>query len=89
MPHPHNPKEKDLTPGRISTVFFFPVNSYDVLKDKADKWGKTTNYGRSGNMDSFFISEAVLKMSKEEGGSGATVSEPKKEFKGKRRVGRS
>jgi hypothetical protein len=35
-----------LTPGRISTVFFFPEASYELLCDKEAGWGPQTNYGR-------------------------------------------
>lgn len=36
----------DLTPGRVSTVFFFPKKSYDALKDKPELWHIDTVGGR-------------------------------------------
>jgi hypothetical protein len=45
----HDPRAS-LTPGRISTVFFFPEASYEILKDKEKDWGKKTNYGKTGDI---------------------------------------
>jgi hypothetical protein len=39
--------EQKITPGRIGSVFFFPVASYDILKDKRPGWGYQTAYGRN------------------------------------------
>jgi len=39
-------KEKNITPGRVGTVLFFPKTSFDILKGKPAKWGKTTDYGQ-------------------------------------------
>ncbi|KAF8677824.1 hypothetical protein AX14_004777 [Amanita brunnescens Koide BX004] len=51
-PTPHDPNRKDgLTPGRISTVFFFPEASYDILKDKPKGWADATNHGRWRTME--------------------------------------
>ncbi|KIL56340.1 hypothetical protein M378DRAFT_17157 [Amanita muscaria Koide BX008] len=50
QPSPHDPTRNGTTPGRISTVFFFPKDSYDILKDKEKGWGRLTNYGNSGEL---------------------------------------
>jgi hypothetical protein len=43
----HPAKENaPVTPGRISTVFFFPKESFERLKNKDPGWGKNTVYGR-------------------------------------------
>ena len=34
-----------LTPGRISTVMFFPENSLALLEGKPPRWGIDTAYG--------------------------------------------
>lgn len=41
-----SPSQNHLTPGRGAMVWFFPFQSYEVLKDKPKDWGITTNYGR-------------------------------------------
>lgn len=35
-----------ITPGRIGNVFFFPSESFKVLKDKPPLWGQVTAFGR-------------------------------------------
>lgn len=35
-----------LTPGRIGTAFFFPLNSLRVLEGKPEGWAADTAYGR-------------------------------------------
>lgn len=41
-------QEKDnITPGRIGTVFFFPKESYEILRDKKPGWGYRTAFGRT------------------------------------------
>ena len=34
-----------LTPGRISTAFFFPKPSLTLLEDKKEDWGSKTDFG--------------------------------------------
>ncbi|KAF9470463.1 hypothetical protein BDN70DRAFT_821347, partial [Pholiota conissans] len=34
----------NITPGRIGSVFFFPKQSYKVLKDKPKDWARQTDY---------------------------------------------
>jgi hypothetical protein len=39
-----------ITPGRIGSVFFFPKESFEKLKDKRKNWGRETNYGRNEDL---------------------------------------
>lgn len=44
---------QQITPGRIGSVFFFPKVSYDVLKDKPQKWGYRTGFGKEGLLSDY------------------------------------
>ena len=44
VPPDHN-LDQGLTPGRISTVMFFPENSLALLEGKPPRWGIDTAYG--------------------------------------------
>jgi hypothetical protein len=39
--------EDRFTPGRIGSVFFFPEQSFEILKDKPENWFKNTPAGSS------------------------------------------
>lgn len=41
----HTP-DNAVTPGRIGSVFFFPVDSLRILEDKPAGWVKDTSHGR-------------------------------------------
>jgi len=38
-------KDKNITPGRIGTVMFFPKASFEILKGKPEGWARKTDYG--------------------------------------------
>lgn len=44
-----DPEEESwgISPGRVSTVFFFPQPSYDALEGKEEGWGKETVFGKA------------------------------------------
>lgn len=46
LPQTKEQKEKDITPGRIGTVMFFPEASFEILKGKPKGWAVKTNYGK-------------------------------------------
>ena len=39
-------EDEAITPGRISTVFFFPTESMKVLDGKGPGWGERTCFGK-------------------------------------------
>jgi len=39
--------QQKITPGRISSVFFFPAASYEILCDKKAGWDYRTAFGRN------------------------------------------
>jgi hypothetical protein len=43
-------KEENITPGRIGSVFFFPVESYNILEGKPARWGYRTAFGRNEDL---------------------------------------
>ncbi|TFK17419.1 hypothetical protein FA15DRAFT_605111, partial [Coprinopsis marcescibilis] len=43
-------KKNQITSGRIGSVFFFPVQSYEVLHDKPKDWGYKTQWGKNEHL---------------------------------------
>jgi hypothetical protein len=50
LPQTEEEKEERITPGRIGSVFFFPADSYKILKGKKKKWAFRTAFGKNEHL---------------------------------------
>lgn len=40
----------NITPGRIGSVFFFPKQSLEILREKPPRWGYQTAFGKNEHL---------------------------------------